>query len=210
MKKAIISILLIIIALVLVHIIRNYTILTKIQNNSSKYTDNDNYHMRIISNRDDGTLLTTNYYKKGNKKVVFIERELNNEKSKISIYDDGNTHHMYTESNDAKVANLDSGFIEVQLTNITETDSFIQKVIASFCSNIRTINENGEKYYSIANFVSPNVLSSPAQVIHVDTETGLVITMIEEDSIVKREYEFDNVEDIVFIEPNISEYEIIK
>ena len=121
-KKKIFKIILIILALVLlffvVRTVRNFIIITDLQNKIAEYSNSTNHHIKIVSNQSDGTILTTNYYKKDDKEVVFLERNLNGELTKISMYENGESRNMYTETKDNKVVNLHSGFIEVQIFNL--------------------------------------------------------------------------------------------
>ena len=209
-KKKILKIFLIIIALIfiifLVHTIRNFIIITDLQSKIAKYSDNKNHHIKIISNQENGTTLTTNYYKKNNKKAVFIERNLNGEIVKLSIYDDGENNHTYTETTTEKIASLNSGFIEVQIYNGTETDNLLQKMLSSMVANIKTVNENGKKYYKLSNINSTYSIIAKNQYVLVDSDTGLLYKSLDNYSTIEREYDFNNVDDSVFTEPDISEY----
>ena len=44
--------------------------------------------------------------------------------------------------------------------------------------------------------------------IIIDKETGLFLKSTATDDVVEREYEFDNVDDSIFVEPDISQYKI--
>ena len=46
--------------------------------------------------------------------------------------------------------------------------------------------------------------------IYVDKDTGLVIFKNTDGELTEKEYEFNNVEDSIFIEPNIGEYKLIE
>ena len=41
---------------------------------------------------------------------------------------------------------------------------------------------------------------------YIEKETGLVIKTIIDDTTATREYEFDNVDDQIFVEPDVSQY----
>ena len=200
----------VIIALVLliIHTIRNYIIIKNLQDKIAEYSNNQNHHIRIVSTQNDGTILNTDYYKKDNKKVAFIEREKNGEIIKISMYDNGDTHHTYTDAEDKKIVSLNSGFIEVQIYNVAETTSFGQTIYSSIFASIKKVKENGKEYYQLRHTASPYAMSFENDTILVDKETGLMYKNINDISTVVREYEFNNVDESIFIEPDITEYTI--
>ena len=72
-KKKILKIIgivfLIIIVIVLIHTIRNYIIITNLQNKVSKYTESTNYYTKSIST-ENGMKVTIEYYKKDKKEVL--------------------------------------------------------------------------------------------------------------------------------------------
>ena len=111
--KNVIKVALIVIAIFIVifaiHTIRNYIIILDLQNKVSQYQESKNYNIKISSTQDTGTIVKTDYYKKDNKQAVFMERNLNGEISKISMYDNGERADTFTETKDSKVANLKSG-----------------------------------------------------------------------------------------------------
>lgn len=196
----------IVLVLLIIHTVRNFIIIKDIQSKIAEYSDNNNHHIKIVSTQNNGTIVKTNYYKKDNKKVVFLERELNGEKTKISIYDTGELHHTFTDSKDVKKVSLNSGFIEVQIYNGTETENLGQTILASIIADIKSIKENGKEYYQLKHTISPYSMSFEGETIFVDKETGLIYKNINADSSSIREYEFNNVDDSIFVEPDISQY----
>ena len=72
--KKVLKIVGIIIAVVLVlfmiHAIRNYIILSKINENVAKYVESNNMHMRITSKQ-----MTLNYYRKDDKEVAILQKD---------------------------------------------------------------------------------------------------------------------------------------
>ena len=87
-KKKILKIILIIITIIfiifLIRTVRNYIIITDLQNKISAYANSNNHNIKIITTENNGTVIKVDYYKKDNKKVVFLEREMNGEKTKLS------------------------------------------------------------------------------------------------------------------------------
>ena len=211
-KKKIFKIILIIIAVIfiifLIHTVRNFIIISDLQNKIAEYSDNNNHRIKIISTQSNGIIVKTDYYKKDNNKVVFLEREMNGEKTKVSIYDIGESHHTFTDAKDVKKVSLNSGFIEVQIYNGTETENIGQTILSSIIADIKSVKENGKEYYQLKHTVSPYSMSFEGETILVDKETGLMYKNINSESTATREYEFNNVDDSIFVEPDISEYTI--
>jgi len=69
--------------LLIIHTVRNFIIISDIQGKIAEYSGNNNHHIKIVSTQNNGTIVKTDYYKKDNKKVVFLEREINGEKTKL-------------------------------------------------------------------------------------------------------------------------------
>lgn len=209
-KKKILKIIGIIFAiallLLIIHTVRNFVIINDIQGKIAEYSGNNNHHIKIVSTQNNGTIVKTDYYKKDNKKVVFLERDINGEKTKLSIYDNGEFHHTFTDAKDVKKVSLNSGFVEVQLYNGLETENIGQTIISSILADIKSVKENGKEYYQLKHTVSPYSMSFEGETILVDKETGLMYKNVNNESISIREYEFNNVDDSIFIEPDISEY----
>ena len=45
--------------------------------------------------------------------------------------------------------------------------------------------------------------------VYLEKDTGLVVKAVFGDEVIDRNYEFDNVDDEVFVEPNIGEYKLL-
>lgn len=211
-KKKILKIILIIITIIfiifLIRTVRNYIIITDLQNKISAYANSNNHNIKIITTENNGTVMKVDYYKKDNKKVVFLEREMNGEKTKLSIYDTGDVHHTFTDTKDVKKVSLNGGFIEVQLYNGAETENIGQTILSSIIADIKSVKENGKEYYQLKHTVSPYSMSFEGETVLVDKDTGLMYKNTNNNSTSTREYEFNNVDDLIFIEPDISEYEL--
>ena len=93
------------IILVVIHTIRNYIIITSLQDKISQYSNSSNYHIKSVATEDNGTIISIAYYKKDNKQVVFLERNLNGEISKISMYNNGEKTDTFWDSKENKQLN---------------------------------------------------------------------------------------------------------
>lgn len=200
-------ILIILLVLTLIHTIRNYIIIRNLQNKISKYSNSTNYFVKSESTKNDGTKIIMKYYQKDNKQAVFLEKTSNENEIKISRYNNGERVDTFTETKDSKVAQLDtSTLISVNIYNQLETDNKWQTFIGSIISNIRSEKCNDKECYVIKGFTSTTSLTFEETKIYIDKDTGLLVKVIEDETISNREYEFNNVEDTIFIEPDISQY----
>lgn len=200
-------ILIILLVLTLIHTIRNYIIIRNLQNKISKYSNSTNYFVKSESTKNDGTKIIMKYYQKDNKQAVFLEKTSNENEIKISRYNNGERVDTFTETKDSKVAQLDtSTLISVNIYNQLETDNKWQTFIGSIISNIRSEKCNDKECYVIKGFTSTTSLTFEETKIYIDKDTGLLVKVIEDETISNREYEFNNVEDTIFVEPDISQY----
>lgn len=201
----------ILIILLLIYTIRNYVIIRNLQNKFSQYSNSSNYYIKSVSTEKDGTIVTTEYYQKDNKQVLFLERNLNGETSKISMYNNGERTDIFWENEENKTAQLDSGTtISMDIYNYLETDNNWQTFLGCLTSRIKSTNYNGKDCYLINGFMSSTSLTSEDAEIYIDKETGLFVKTNESGIVNEREYEFDKVDDSIFEEPDISQYTIKK
>lgn len=197
----------ILIILFLIHTIRNYVIVTGLQNKIKPYFNSSNYYMKSVTTSNDGTTVTMDYYKKDNKQVAFLERNLNGEISKISIFNNGERIDRFFDNANSKVAELNSDVnMTVNLYNGLESESKWQTFLSSISANIKSVNYNGKECYSIKNFMSLTSLNSEDSETIIDKNTGLLVKLTYGEEQSEKEYKFDSVDDSIFMEPDISEY----
>lgn len=211
-KKKILKIIglifLLIIVVILIHTVRNYIIITDLQEKISKYSDSTNYHIKSIAKENEKTV-TFEYYKKDNREVVFLENKSNEEVSKTSMYNNGRRVDIFWDNKDNKEVELDSGTtIAVNFYNYTETDNKWQTFLGSIGATVKSTDYKGKECYIIKGFFSNTSLSFEDAEIYIEKDTGLFVKTIEEKRITEREYDFNNVNDSIFIEPDISEYNL--
>lgn len=199
--------LLVVIAIFLIHTIRNYIIITDLQNKIDNYSNSTNYYTKSVATESNGTVVTMEYYKKDKKEVVFLERNLNGEISKISMYNNGERTDTFWDNKESKTAQLDSGTIMgVNIYNFTETDNKWQTFLGSIFANVKCTNYNGKECYIIKGFPSSLSLTFEGAETYIEKDTGLYLKTIEGDRTTERKYEFDKVDDSIFVEPDISQY----
>lgn len=209
--KNVLKIALIVIAILLViliiHTIRNYVIVTDLQNKIAEYNGSTNYHIKSVATENNGTIVKMDYYKKDGKQVVFMERNVNNEITKISMYNNGERTDTFTETKDSKIAQLNSGTImSVGIYNHLENDSKWQTILGCISAKIKSVDYNGKECYIVKEFMSSISLTSEGAETYIDKETGLFVKSTEADIVNERSYEFNMVDDSIFTEPDISQY----
>ena len=202
-------IVLIIVVMLLAHTIKNYIKITMLQNNISKYSNSENYYVHVKTIENSGTKLDIKYYRKGNKQANFLEREYNGKIFKLNFYNNGERTDEFIDNENAKIARLNvEEFPPTNIYNYLETSSFVEKLVLSFISNIKLTNYNGKDCYIVKTSYSPLALNEKNPEYYIDKDTGLCVKLITKDTTSEREYEFDNVDDSIFTEPDISQYEI--
>lgn len=206
-------IILILLILVIIHTFRNYIIIRKLQNNFSQYSSSTNFHILSVAKENDNTTVTMNYYQKDNKQVVFMERANDGEKIKLSMYNNGDRVDVFTESNEEKSCNLDAGkdSIQVLLVNYLETDNNWQTLLGCILANVKTTTYKDKECYSVNNFIVPGLMyDKDKNEVILEKETGLYLKSTMGTLETEREYEFDKVDDSIFVEPDISQYKLNK
>lgn len=200
-------ILLLVIVIFLIHTIRNYIIITDLQNKIAKYAGSTNYYTKSVATENEGTVVTIEYYKKDNREVIFLERNLNGEISRMSMYNNGERTDTFWDNEENKIAQLDSGTIMgVNIYNFTETDNKWQAFLESIFANVKSTNYNGKECYIIKGFLSSFSLTSEDAETYIEKDTGLYLKRIDGNRTTERTYEFDKVDDSIFVEPDISQY----
>lgn len=203
-------ILLISIILLLVHTFRNFIIISNLQDKLSKYTDSDNFHIKSVTNESNGIIITMNYYQKDNRQAIFLERNNNGDLTKLSMYNNGERIDTFTETADSKTVKINSSSsITVQIVDVLKTDNSWQTFLYSILARIKTVNYNGKTCYSIENFLSPYyIYGTEKNEVYLDKETGLLLRQTLDNIISEKDYEFNSVEDSIFVEPDISQYKL--
>lgn len=189
----------IILVLFMIHAIRNYIILSKINENVAKYVESSNMHMKTTSSQ-----MNINFYKKDNKEVAFMEKD----NVKISAYKVGEKVDQFVDAGDTKTVRLNSGMMVVQVANIAKFDTEWQKFMLGSVSFIRSETYKDKECYTIDNLLSPYFLVGDKSQYTVEKDTGLLLKDTTDGVTYEREYEFNNVDDSIFVEPDISEYTI--
>lgn len=210
--KIILIILAIVIFGILIHTIRNIIIISKLQNTFKQYADIDNYHIKVAYDDESSGHTETNYYRKGEKRAFFIvNTNLSGEVVKLLTYDSGKRVDFFTETIEEKNAFLGiESSPNMGIDNGIMTDNFGQKLLSCFLAKIRSVKYNERDCYEITNFMSANYLYDDETTVSIiDKETALELSRKwNANRTEERLTEINNVDDSVFVEPNIAEYDI--
>jgi len=208
-------ILLIVFVLLLVHTIRNYIIIKGLQDSFSKYETSNNYYIKSIANESENVTMTINYYKKDNNQVTFMERKTGDEVIKVAMYDNGERVDVFTDNDKEKTFRVNAtgnSMPTVEIVNYFHTDKNWQTICMSALARIKKETYNEKECYVIKNCISPELLyvKDANNDLYIEKETGLCIKSITGNIVTEREYEFDKVEDSIFVEPDISQYKLLE
>lgn len=197
----------------LVHWVKNYFIISSLQDKVAKKMESKNYHAHSVATESENTTLTIDYYKKDDREATFIENNKDGKIVKMSFYNNGHRTDMFIDSEEEKVAKIDvNALIPGMIINVLQADSKWQTFLYSAGTSITSTKYEGKSCYKIKNFLSPYVLEgydNKTEYI-IEKDTGLVIKHNVNDIVTEREYEFDNVDVYIFAEPDIGNYTIKK
>lgn len=203
----ILLVVLIIILFILIRTLRNYMIISDLQDKALQYKEKTNYYMCVSSNVNEKENIETKYYKKDDKESVIINKMINGEYTRTMLYNNGNRVDKFVESKEEKTAQLDSGItISVTVYNGLETENKWQTFIECLRAKINTEEVNGKNCYVISRFVSLTSQTFDGSKTYIEKDTGLCVKTVENEYIVNKVYEFDSVDENVFIEPDIGQF----
>lgn len=208
--KIVLIIVLFLIALFCIAVLRKVIIIKGIQKTAANYLNSTNYHIESIAKEDNGTKVTINYYQKNDKQAMVMERNLNNQLSTIRMYNNNNQIDMFYDTPEEKTAHLNTASpMVIGLYDYFECENLFQTITACIPARIQKIKYDGKTCYVVDNFMSQTMLhGTDVDKVYVDKETGLCIKTNLNGIITDRKYEFDNVDDSVFIEPDIKQYKV--
>lgn len=208
--KIVLIIILIIFVLFMIHTIRNYMIISKMQDNIASYISSTNYHTKTITKEADNVTVIFDYYKKDEKEVVFLETQTDDEIRKVAMYNTGERIDVFYDNKEGKTVTLNADtMMTVSLYNYLETDNTWQTILGSTLASVRKVEYDGKDCYLIKNFMSPMFLNGEnTNEVYIEKDTGLYLKSVVDDITSEREYEFNNVDDSIFVEPDISQYTI--
>lgn len=213
-SKIVLIVVFIFFMLFMINTIRKLIIIKELQRNVSQYTSSTNYYVKYSSNQDDGAIVVFNSYQKDNKRLFVVERIENGKTiAKISTYDDGKEKHTFLEASETKKASLDSHVLmAMNLYDCFGGQSNMQLICSCISSKVESVEHNGKECYRIGNFRSGNWLDAAygTSEVYIEKDTGLVLKTNYGTTInTEMEYQFDTIQDEIFVEPDISQYELV-
>lgn len=212
------NILLAILVIILIFVgntFRKYSIIKNLDKKAEETAKSTNYHIKATK-REGGTVDTFEYYEKDGNEAYVMKVYLNGNLQQLLGYKnkDNEKYHVYIESSEGKIADLKCGGIVPNLKlDYGELENMAPTGFGGFlaCSRLKVKKAktiyDGSKCYIIEEktFMEDE---SKMWYTYRDMETGLRIKVSNGNYETTYEYEFDNVDDSIFIEPDISEYEI--
>ena len=207
-------IILVIIAVFAIDTGRKMIIIAELVDKSSSYVDSNNYHKKVVNYQGTVAILSDIYYKDG-KKAEFM-----GENNEVKMYLADEKVHIYVEPYKTAQISLISQESPIKDNDIEsiKINNFFELFIASVFCNIQSEEYNKKNCYVI-NVYTGGTINGIESGTYIDKETGLVIrkngtgySLMPEwnflQSIEVDFYYFDTVTDDIFIEPDISQYEV--
>ena len=213
-KKSVIiilAILLIALVVFMVNIISKMIIIQDINDKVSKYRNSEHYYQKKVAHFDSGDLIIE-HYSKGENAVTF---QIHNDKDihfqqTIVDYYKGEQNNRYVDSKfygKSALLNINQTSEKIKIRGLDYDNNFWNLVQIAITTPITEVNYNGRECY----FIDSDKFEHP----YIDKETGLTlrtsyypIDKINErqDAVSEYEYKFEDFDDSIFTEPDISEY----
>lgn len=214
-RKILITILLIAIIAILAFLaftIREMITLKNLNRKVAQFVNNEHYE-KIINDSGDTTTISE-YYCKGDNAVLFLNTIIKDtgKTRKLTNYYKGEKANSYIEADGNKIALLNTNGLpsKVMIRQVDAGNNLWELFLMSLATSIRSEEYNGKDCYVLS-------LGETSKT-YIDKETGLTLKAVEgtvvdengNESVQTMEYhyEFDNVDDNIFVEPDISEYKI--
>ncbi len=216
---------------------RKVIIISSLSKNAEDIINTENYHTITYSYYLED-YSKTEVFSLGDKKKIILTQVSNNRVNTITIFaeksesanKENNKYiaNIYRESKNSKGEKDEKSEKVVKLNeeielfvnpqNVTKTENCLQLFIYSMISSIKDTTFNGEECYYISNFESPN--NNLQEGMYINKSTGFPISSIayeykNPDGTRGRVptsdyiYEFNEVKEEEFVEPNKDEYKII-
>lgn len=204
--KKILLVVLAILLLFSIYVIRNFIIISDIENLSKEYVNKTNYISNVYSIQDNSVNIVKSYNKDG-KYLSLIQTKVNdiNDTRKLTVYKTDNEGLAVIQAGDNKIAILNNnviGGVQVVTFGSVADMNILQKLLFSIITRIDTEECNNKECYYIE--------ISDGWKIWLDKENGTIVREINGGFVTERRYEFDVVKDEDIAKPDISDCEIQK
>ena len=213
-KKVIITILVILFIVLMgfiVNVIAKMIIIKDINDKVSEYRNSKHYYLKKIAHFDNEEMVIE-HYSKGDNAVTFNTEytdDTNLERTIIDYYK-GNQNNRYVDSKangKTAILNINKLSEKIQIRDLDYGNDFGTLLNLALTTPITEVNYKEKECY----FIDSDKFEHP----YIDKETGLTlrtsyypIDKINErqDAVSEYEYKFEDFDDSVFTEPDISEY----
>lgn len=219
-KKIIFGVVLLILAILLTLGIKNYVIIQSLEKKFEEYANKDNYHIYNFVHQANGLKTTRDEYKKGNNSLIaYYSSDINKGLlSKVYKNDAQKVNYItiYSDSKTTNIVNEDfKDETNVEIISYLKDLSFGDKLRLAVSNSLKTEKYNGKEVYRISGKSLENEYENVIDCL-VEKETGLVVYVSyksadEKDKDVEfteMYYEFDNVDDSIFVQPDKSNFEV--
>ena len=218
------KILLVILLLLLIFVIltaRKIIILNNLSDKISEYVNSKNAYVKFYSDDPERGLEYYESFKKDDVIKTVLKR--NGENIYIREFDTPTERKVYIDTPTSKTMSIED--LEENLSsrsivaNYVYSNSFMETLMNSICSSIRSETLNGKECYVLSGLRNSNffyVVGTTKIEIYLEKDTGLILQSIdyvkEEDgekvTTVTYEYKFNELTDEDMKEPNIEDYEL--
>ncbi len=219
-KKIIFGVVLLILAILLTLGIKNYVIIQSLEKKFEEYANKDNYHIYSFVHQANGLKTTRDEYKKGNNSLIAYYSSVINKGLLSKVYKNDtqkvNYITIYSDSKTTNIVNEDfKDETNVEIISYLKDLSFGDKLRLAVSNSLKTEKYNGKEVYRISGKSLGNEYENVIDCL-VEKETGLVVYISyksadEKDKDVEfteMYYEFDNVDDSIFVQPDKSNFEV--
>ena len=219
-KKIIFGVVLLILAILLTLGIKNYVIIQSLEKKFEEYANKDNYHIYNFVHQANGLKTTRDEYKKGNNSLIAYYSSDINKRLLSKVYKNDaqkvNYITIYSDSKTTNIVNEDfKDETNVEIISYLKDLSFGDKLRLAVSNSLKTEKYNGKEVYRISGKSLGNEYENVIDCL-VEKETGLVVYVSYESADEKDKdveftemyYEFDNVDDSIFVQPDKSNFEV--
>lgn len=200
--------------------LRNYRVLEELRQTLKETQKISDYHLTTSFKIFNYGMQAMDIYRKGEKGVSIAQVITTyGQKHKITSYFKENRHVMYKEGNNGekyeKTVEIDENY-QLGLPQIgnwfleePETEGGTSKLWLSTRVKIGKTTYQGKECYVIEN---DRFSKDPNEhiIYYIEKDTGLIVRQIQNDINTDYSYEFGNIDDEIFKEPNREEYEMIE
>ncbi len=214
--KALLLLFLIILFVFIFLTARKMIILSNLKNKQKEMINEDNYYAHLTSYTGTSMKTMDIYHKNDKHYMKEIEFYTPNDVKIFDTYHTGKQCNTYITTESGKYVQKNGQAYEpyVLYNDLEYTKGFWSFVKQAVISNIKSDICNGKECYNITN------LLDDYKNVYIEKDTGLVVriygfetsttlkdqTTIKTNGLIDFSYEFNQVKDDVFIEPNPSEY----